>query len=172
MEFLVPVEIETKRLLLRPFQEIDCKSLHNYYSSEAATKYTVGRALSEGETWRTVSAMIGHWYLRGYGPYAIEEKETGDVLGIAGFWYPYDWPGPEIKWALAPEYWGKGFASEAARAVQLTASHHIPQISLISLIHADNVSSIQLALAVGAKFEKEILFRGANCHIYRHSGET
>ena len=142
--------------------------VNNYYSSKIATKYTVGREFTEAETWRSMSAMIGHWTLRGYGPYDIEEKKTGAVLGIAGFWYPTEWPSPEIKWALAPEYWGKSFASEAARAVQLVGSKHMPQISLISLIHSDNVSSINLALAVDAKFEKEILFRNANWHIYRH----
>jgi len=172
MEFSVPVKVETERLVLRQFKESDCKSLHNYYSSTIATKYTVARQFTEAETWRSMSAMIGHWHLRGYGPYAIEEKETGTVLGISGFWYPIEWPSPEIKWALAPEYWGKGFASEAARAVQIVGAQYIPQISLISLIHADNDSSINLALAVGAKFEKEILFRDANWHIYRHPSKT
>ena len=168
MEFRVPKQIETERLLLRQFRDEDWKALHHYYSSAQATKFTVGREFTEGETWRTMCTMIGHWQIRGYGPYAIEEKASGNVLGTAGFWFPNDWPSPEIKWALAPEYWGKGYASEAARAVQKTGLDYLPDVSLISFIHADNQASIQLALAVGAHLEEEVLFRGGNWHIYRH----
>ena len=118
MEIFVPTELETKRLILRQFQEGDWMDLHHYYSDANATKYTTGREFTEGETWRAMSGMIGHWQLRGYGPYAVVEKSSNKVLGPVGFWYPNDWPSPEIKWALAPQFWGKGFANEATRAVQ------------------------------------------------------
>lgn len=172
MTFIVPEHIETQRLLLRQFKESDWQDLHRYYSSPTATEFTVGRAFSEGETWRTLCSMIGHWQLRGYGPYAIEERATGAVIGVSGFWYPNDWPEPEIKWALAPDYWGKGFASEAARAVQRVALQCFPDKPLISFIHGDNKASIQLALAVGAELEQEIEFRGAHWRIYRHPTEV
>ncbi|WP_390591612.1 GNAT family N-acetyltransferase [Simiduia litorea] len=168
MKALVPNNIETERLMLRQFQEKDWQDLHHYFSSAEATRFTVGREFTEGETWRTMCGMIGHWQLRGYGPYAIEEKSSGKVLGTSGFWFPNDWPSPEIKWALAPAYWGKGYASEAAGAIQKVGLDHLPNISLISLIHAENAASIQLALAIGAYFEKAVHFRSANWHIYRH----
>jgi len=112
--------------------------------------------------------MIGHWYLRGYGPYAVEEKASGKVLGTVGFWYPNDWPSPEIKWALAPKHWGRGFASEAARVVQRASRQHIPHISLISFMHSENKASSNLAVAIGAKFEKVLRFRDADWCVYRH----
>ncbi|OPX54177.1 Protein N-acetyltransferase, RimJ/RimL family [Oceanospirillum multiglobuliferum] len=168
MQPLVPDQIETERLMLRQFKEEDWKDLHHYYASAQATKFTVGRAFTEGETWRAMCSMVGHWQIRGYGPYAVEEKSSGTVLGIAGFWYPNDFPSPEIKWALAPAHWGKGYASEAARAVQKVGLQYLPDISLISFINADNSPSIQLALAIGATLEKEVQFRGSNWHIYRH----
>ncbi|MEM8805855.1 MAG: GNAT family N-acetyltransferase [Cyanobacteria bacterium P01_G01_bin.38] len=171
MDFRVPEKLETQRLMLRQFQEADWPDLHEYYSDAVATTYTVGREFSEGETWRTLCSMVGHWYVRGYGPYAVEEKATGKVLGPVGFWYPNDWPSPEIKWALASQHWGKGFASEAARAVQQAGREFMPDISLISFINAENQPSINLALAIGAKLEKTIPFRGGNWHIYRHPSE-
>lgn len=61
MSYLIPEFLETDRLLLRTFQESDWTDLHKYYSDEACTKYTLGRTLTEGETWRTMAAMIGHW---------------------------------------------------------------------------------------------------------------
>ena len=168
MQFLVPKALETERLLLRQFEDDDWHDLHAYYSDAASMKYTIGRELTEGETWRTMSGMIGHWQLRGYGPYAEVEKASNTVLGPVGFWYPNDWPSPEIKWGLAPAYWGKGFASEAARAVQAAGLNHLPEIRLISLIHPDNGPSIRLAKAVGATLERIHDFRGGNWHIYRH----
>ncbi len=167
-EFLVPTTIETDRLLLRQFKDEDWADLHLYYSDADAVKFTMGEALTEGKTWRAMASMIGHWQLRGYGPYALEEKASGKVLGTVGLWYPNDWPEPEIKWGLAPPYWGKGFASEAARAVQTMAKTHLPDINLISFINAKNQASINLALAIKAVLEKEVEFRGSLWHIYRH----
>ena len=170
MDFRVPTDFETERLILRQFQESDWRDLHAYYSDPVASQYTVGHAFTEGETWRIMCSMIGHWQLRGYGPYAVEEKASGKILGPVGLWYPNDWPEPEIKWALAPQYWGKGFASEAARAVQKIAHTHMPDTPLISFINALNKPSIQLALAIGTTLEKEVEFRSGNWHIYRHPG--
>ncbi len=168
MKFLVPEKIETKRLNLRQFINEDWKEIHGYYSDKEATKFTFGHTLSEAESWRAMAGMIGHWQLRGYGPYAMEDKVSQKIIGIAGFWYPNDWPELEIKWALIRQYWGNGYASEAARAIQAAAIKHMPGISLISFIHSDNISSIKLALSINAIFEKQVEFRGGNWHIYRH----
>lgn len=168
MTFLVPSELETERLLLRQFQANDWEQLHEYYSDPVATQYTVGRVFSEGDTWRVMCSMIGHWQIRGYGPYAVVEKSSQKVIGPVGFWYPNDWPSPEIKWALSQAYWGQGYASEAARAIQVAGKRFLPETALISFINADNLPSIQLAKAVGASFEKAVEFRGAVWHIYRH----
>ena len=151
------------------FNGDDWKDLHDYYSDVEAAKYTFGRALTEGETWRTVASMVGHWTIRDYGPYALEEKRSGKVIGISGLWYPIDWPEPEIKWGLSKTFHGKGYASEAARKIKQVASEYLPEVSLISLIHSENEPSIKLALAIGAIFEKEILFRGDNWRVYRHT---
>jgi len=168
MDFIVPIEIDTDRLRLRQFKEADWRELHQHYSDVDATRYTYGKSLTEGETWRTMCGMIGHWHVRGYGPYAVEEKSSNRVLGTVGFWYPNDWPSPEIKWALARPHWGKGFASEATRAVQKTGLEYLPEIELISLIHKENIASIRLAESVGAMLEKEVEFRGTQWNMHRH----
>jgi RimJ/RimL family protein N-acetyltransferase len=169
MDYLTPEFLESHRLLLRPFQENDWKDLHKYYSDEASMKYTNGRALTEGETWRTMAAMIGHWRLRRYGSYALEARASHHVIGVAGLDYPNDWPEPEIKWGLIRDFWGKGYASEAVRAVKQMWVEYLPDLSLISLIHPKNTNSINLAKAVGAYFESDYEFRGDTWSIYRHT---
>ena len=168
MSFLTPDQLETDRLVLRMFKEDDWRDLHQYYSNEECTRYTIGRILTEGESWRAMAAMIGHWQLRQYGSYVLEGKSDHQVLGMVGLDYPNDWPEPEIMWGLRREFWRKGYASEAVREVKRMAAHYLPALSLISLIHPHNANSINLAEAVGATFEKEIRFRGGNWSIFRH----
>jgi len=166
--FMIPQRLETDRLVLRMFVPDDWRALHEYYSDAECMRYTLRRAQSEAGTWRAMAGMAGQWLLRGYGPYAVEEKTTGAVLGAIGLWYPLEWPEPEIKWALARRHWGKGYASEAVRAVQRMAWEYVPDLPLISLIDSRNAASIKLALAVGATLERELEFAGGPFHIYRH----
>ncbi len=99
---------------------------------------------------------------------AVEVKSSGKVAGIVGLWYPVEWPEPEITWHLSRGYLGKGYAREAARAVLKMAAEYIPEISLISIIHTENIDSIKLAAALNAKFERTVKFRGCNWYVYRH----
>jgi len=172
MKYRVPEQLESNRLVLRQFRESDWRELHRYYSDEKATRFTFGRVLTEGDTWRTMCSMIGHWQVRGYGPYAVEDKSSGNVLGTVGFWFPNDWPEPEIKWGLAREYWGNGFAKEAAALVLAAGKEHLPDYILISLIHPDNKPSIGVALAIGARLESTIEYEGEPHGIYRHQSTT
>lgn len=164
----IPEELETDRLVLRMFVEDDWRALHEHFSDAECTRYTFRRALTEAASWRAMASMAGHWLLRGYGPYAVEEKATGTVLGTVGPWYPLEWPEAEIKWALARRHWGRGFASEAVRAVQRMAHAHMPGPPPISLIDSRNEFSIRLAMAVGATLEREMEFAGGPFHVYRH----
>ena len=166
MTYLVPREIETERLLLRQLKDEDWRDMHQLYCDEEVTRFTLGRVLTEGESWRTMASLIGHWQLRGYGPYAAEEKSSGKVVGPIGFWYPNDWPAPEIKYALARDFWGKGYAREAVRAVQKVGARYLPDINLISFIHSDNAASIKLARVLQATFEQTVQFRGASWFAY------
>jgi RimJ/RimL family protein N-acetyltransferase len=168
MKYKIPLEIKTERLILRYFREEDWQDLSVYYSDPECMQYTAGRAQADWEVWRKVATMMGHWQIRGYGPYAMEEKNTGKVLGPVGLWYPLEWPEPEIKWGLAKKYWGQGFAREAAMAVLEMAAEHLPDLQLISLISTGNVNSIKLAESLGASYEKTVPFRDDEALIYRH----
>ena len=155
---------------MRPFADADWRALHAYYGDAEATRFTWGRALTEGEAWRTMCTMIGHGQRRGYGPYAVAARDSDEVLGTVGFWYPNDWPEPEIKWGLARRYWGQGYASEAARAVLAAGHEHLPQTRLVSMVHDDNANSIALALALGATRERSMDYEGEPHGVYRHRG--
>ena len=168
MIYKIPEQITTSRLKLRFFKENDWQDLHEYYSDEKCMRYTVGRALKDWESWRAVATMMGHWQIKGFGPYAMEDLNTGKVIGPVGMWYPLEWPEPEIKWGLARAYWGQGYAKEAADAVRIMAIEHVPEYDMISLISKGNINSIKLAESIGAVFEKTIAFRDGEASVYRH----
>jgi RimJ/RimL family protein N-acetyltransferase len=164
----IPLALESARLLLRMPHEADWRPLHAYYGDADSVRHTMGTPLTEAQTWRTLAGVVGHWAWRGYGPYTLIDKDEGGVLGLAGLWYPSDWPETEIKWALLPSVRGRGYASEAARAVRVMAREHLPGVRLISLIAEGNEPSVRVAQAAGARLEREIDFRGARAAIYRH----
>ena len=169
MNYQIPDRLETERLILRMPRLEDWNDIHEYYSDPECIKYTTRRPLNETESWQKLAALAGHWILRRYGSYVLEEKTLNRVIGIAGLDYPNDWPEPEIQWALTRKYWRKGYASEAARSVKQMAATYLPDISLISLIHPENQNSIKLARSLGAYFERDYYFRDDNWHIYRHT---
>lgn len=58
-EFTIPEHLESERLILRPFVEADWRSMHAHYSHPDCTRYTLGRVLSEGESWRLTATLAG-----------------------------------------------------------------------------------------------------------------
>lgn len=128
------------------------------FADPECVRYTVGMPLPDWETWRKLAGYLGHWQLRGYGPYAVVEKDSGKTLGVVGLWYPGDWPEPEIKWSLMRSAWGQGFASEAAAAVKAMALDELAWTRLISLILPENVNSKAVARRIGGVYEKTIPF--------------
>ena len=165
---VIPDELESVRLRLARPRDEDWQGLHAYYSDAECARYTFTNPLPEAETQRVTGALLKHWLRHGYGPYVLRDKASGKVVGLVGLWFPREWPETEIKWAIIRSHWGKGYASEAARAVQAMLPVHLPQMRPISLIHAENERSIALALALGATLEKQLHFRDAPFHQYRH----
>jgi RimJ/RimL family protein N-acetyltransferase len=163
---LIPSSLETPRLTLRQFQEEDWDALHRIFEDEECVRYTIGAPLERWQTWRTLAGYIGHWQLRGYGPYAVVERSTGTVVGPVGLWYPGEWPEPELKWCLARRFWGRGYATEAAAAVKAMAPRELGWHRLISLILPENERSKAVARRLGGRHERTIPFRGGHGEIF------
>ena len=96
LKFLIPETVETPRLQLRTFTDADWEPLCQMLRDEECVRYTTKTPLTEWQTWRWMAGYLGHWLLRGYGPYAVVEKKSGHMIGPVGLWYPGDWPEPEI----------------------------------------------------------------------------
>jgi RimJ/RimL family protein N-acetyltransferase len=159
--------LDTPRLRLRPFTEQDVEPLHALMQDPDVMRYVGDRRVpTPQETWRAVAAWIGHWALRGYGLWAIEERDSGDVIGRAGLINPLDWPGPEVGYLLGRRWWGRGYATEAAGAAMDWGFATIGFERLLSLIDPANAPSIAVAERLGERLEGEVDLWGHRVLVY------
>ena len=145
--------IETKRLILRkidPARDFDAWA--RLMADAQTVKYIGGQVMDRALAWRQMAAVIGHWEIRGYGFFSVEEKATGQWVGRVGPWNPEGWPEPEIGWTISRDHWGKGYASEAARASLKFAFDVLGWERVIHVILKGNERSIAVAERLGSKF--------------------
>jgi ribosomal-protein-alanine N-acetyltransferase len=142
--------LETERLTLRPFREADVDPFFELSQDPDVMRYVGDRRVPTlQETWRAVAGWLGHWALRGDGQWAIEEREGGRLIGRAGIINPVDWPGPEVGYLLGQEWWGHGYATEAAQAAMDWGFDKRGFEDLLSLIDPANRPSIAVATRLG-----------------------
>jgi RimJ/RimL family protein N-acetyltransferase len=160
--------VDTARLLLRPPQAADAAPLLEIHQDPAVVKYVLFGTTQAGITgaWRSVAMMIGHWHLRGYGQWTVVERESGDVIGRVGLWYPEGWPGLELGWIIRRERWGCGFATEAAEAALVWTWDHVATDHVISIIQPDNHRSIRVAEKIGETPERREVVNGVESVVY------
>ena len=147
------VTLETERLILRMWREADFEAYAELCADPEVMRYLGGKVFDRTEAWRHMASMIGHWYLRGYGIWAVEEKESGSLVGRIGCINPEGWPGFEVGWTLKREFWGKGYATEAARRALEYGFNELDKPHVISLIHPENRASIRVAERLGETLE-------------------
>jgi len=160
------ITLETERLLMRFFRESDFAQYKEICKDEEVMRFLGGKAMTELEAWRHMASILGHWHLRGYGVWAVEEKATGRLLGRIGFMNPTGWPGFELGWTLGRESWGKGYAIEGARRALDYAFTEMDRDHVISLIAPENVRSIKVAERLGEKVEGKTELLGNEVLIY------
>jgi RimJ/RimL family protein N-acetyltransferase len=169
VDALVPLVLETARLVLRQVRIEDLDPFARMMSDPEVRRYLDGRVIDRDEAWREMALWAGHWSLRGYGLWAAEVQETGTFVGRIGLYNPEGWPGLEVGWALAREHWGKGYATEGARAALECAFDLLGAEHVISVIHPDNARSIRVAERLGQSFERRARVRGVDTVIFgRH----
>lgn len=154
--------IETPRLILRGWRADDFERFADMMGDAEVARFLTGdqRPRSRAEAWRDMALLVGHWALRGYGLFAVEEKAGGAFIGRVGAWEPECWVGFELGWGLRREYWGQGYAFEAARAAGDWVFANFKLERIVSLIHASNTPSQKLAERLGMRVSASTLHAG------------
>jgi ribosomal-protein-alanine N-acetyltransferase len=163
--------LETERLLLRPPAPEDAEPLAPMYADPEVMRYLGdGQTLTPEQTERSVQRMIEAWKADGYGLFTTVRKEDDAVIGRVGLivWNPETWQtvranarGPkelEVGYTIGREYWGKGYATEAAAASRDFALEELGARRLIALIIHGNDASENVARKLGMEYERDVRF--------------
>jgi RimJ/RimL family protein N-acetyltransferase len=155
--FVIPI-IRTERLILRAFRPEDLDPFAAMVSDPEVIGLATyqGKVMTRAQAWNWLCLMLGHWHMRGFGIWAVEEAESGELIGRIGLQF-LDWfDDVELVWMLRQSSWGKGFASEGAKAAIQYGFDEKDLPRIAAVINIDNQSSIRLAERVGMIREKEL----------------
>jgi RimJ/RimL family protein N-acetyltransferase len=163
-----PPTLATQRLVLRgAWDERDVAPMTAFYATDPGARY-VGGPLDADLSWRALAGRIGHWQLRGFGLFVIEEKANGAWLGWCGLWQPIVFPEIEMSYALAEAHHDKGYMTEAATAVKRYAFETRKLDTLVSYIVPENAASQRVATRLGARKDGQTTIKATTVDVWRY----
>jgi ribosomal-protein-alanine N-acetyltransferase len=164
----IPVLL-TERLRLRAPQPGDIEPHADFCASPRSKG--VGGPFSRAQAFMRLSAVGGHWLLRGYGRWVIADRNTDAPLGLVGPYFPDGWPEPEIAWSLFAGAEGKGIAFEAATAARRWVYDTLGWTTAVSCVSPDNDRSNALARRMGC-VQEDVYHHpdGFDLLVWRHPG--
>ncbi len=168
---MIPV-LTSDRLILRGWFKSDFDRYAAFWADSDRTRHFISGTQDRSSAWSLFANMMVEWCLNGFGIFALQSKDTDEVVGYAGLWYPADIDEAELAWSLYSGYEGKGFATEAARRIIRWASQGLCLPPLMSFVHPDNTPSIAVAERLGATRENETTLRGSPRFVFRHAPYT
>ena len=163
--------VSTERLILRHFHILDGEAMFRLFGDPEVMRFGDGVQTKEWiESWLR-TCLKRYYQTWGFGPYALVEKDSQDVIGYCGLFYFPDingQPEVEIGYRLARSAWGKGYATEAVSAVRDFAFHTLGIRRLIAIIDPANTASIRVAQKAGMRYEQEVMLEGYTYpdHVY------
>lgn len=148
--------IETDRLILREMTGDDFQSLYGVLSDPEVGKY-YAYPFDEARVRGWINRNMERYRVLGFGLWAVILKETGELIGDCGLTMQliHGQIKPEIGYHIRRDCQGKGYASEAAKAVRDWAFTNTPFNLLHSYMKAANEPSARTAIAYGCHLVDE-----------------
>ena len=158
--------IETERLRLRRPTPDDFDASYAMWSDPRVTEHIGGTPSTRGQAWSRLLAVFGHWAIYPFGSFVVEEVSSGAFVGEVGLSHfkrditpPID-AFPEAGWALSPGMHGRGYATEALRALLSWADATIDAPRIVALITETNMASLRVAAKTGFREFTRTAFNG------------
>ncbi len=151
----IHIQLETKRLILRPMLQTDFDALLLIFTDPNVMAAFDHPPFTNDQMQRWLQRNLDHQHEFGYGLFSVVLKETGDLIGDCGPEQMEDMQAAELGYDFRSDVWSHGYATEASVAVRDYAFDvlHLPQ--LISLIRVDNLASKRVAEKVGMTLAEE-----------------
>jgi [ribosomal protein S5]-alanine N-acetyltransferase len=148
----------TRRLAYRGLDSADVEAVHTIWSDPQVMRYLPGDpSASLADTTERLERHATRFRETGYGLCAVEERGSGDVVGVCGL-FPVEWVGPDVEVAyhFAQAVWNRGYATEAAGA-WIAAAFAEPGLErVVALAFPANSASTRVMEKVGMRFERQV----------------
>jgi ribosomal-protein-alanine N-acetyltransferase len=157
------VTIETARLVLRRLVPADLDDYYRRVFADPDVMRTLPQrvplARAEFDA-RAPRMMIEHWAQHGFGPWAVVDRSDGQLIGHCGLRYWPDTTDVEVLYAIGRAYWGRGLATEGARASLRYGFETLGLDRIIAAAFTDNPASLRVLEKVGLRRERTFEFAG------------
>lgn len=148
----------TDRLNLRDWKESDLGPFYDLNNDEDVIKYlpkALSREESDGMVHRIMTGIIEN----GFGLWAVEDRESNEFIGLVGLSVPRFeasfTPCVEIGWRIARKFWGKGYATEAARKALEIGFKEYNLEEIVSFTVPDNIRSRKVMERIGMSHKSD-----------------
>jgi len=150
---MIRTRLATARLNLRLFTADDVQAMYDLNSDPEVTRYAEAAPVKDLHEAREKleAGPLADYEKYGYGRFAVEYAETGQVIGFCGIKYIPEIDLPEIGYRFMKKYWGRGLCTEAARACVDFARDDLEIGKLVALIMPENTASIRVAEKLGMR---------------------
>jgi RimJ/RimL family protein N-acetyltransferase len=138
--------VSTERLLLRPLEWADREAY-------AAFRFHPAVAASEA----TIARFQSGWSTHGYAPWGV--FCDGRLIGQCGLNFVPEFEATEVLWALHPNAWGKGYATEAARAALELGFETIGLVLIFAITRPENFASQAVMKRLGLVYRRDVVYR-------------
>lgn len=145
------VVLETQRMILRQLSSADVLPMTQILSNPEVMRYSVRGVLSERATAEFIDWSLQSYAHHGFGPWAVVEKASGVLMGFCALNRESvdSVEEVEIGYRLAPQFWGRGLATEIVRAMLAYGFEHLGLRSIIAIVQPANVASVRVIQKVG-----------------------
>ncbi len=142
--------IVTERLRLRPLHRDDLDALTEIYQHPLVARW-IGPHTRD-DVAREIAQHVDHQEARGWSFGAVEDLLTRRLIGDCGL-QPLEHHGPEVElgYDFHPSVWGRGLATEAARAVLRRAFDDMEMDHIVAVVKPDHLSSQRVLEKVGMR---------------------
>ena len=150
-----PAVLQTRRLILRQWQESDFLPYAKLNADQRVMEFMLG-TMTEEETRQSIENIEKHFDAHGFGRWAVQIADSEKFIGFVGisiptYTLPFS-PCVEVAWRVCPDEWGKGYAPEAANEAMRDGFERVGLQEIVSFTTLINLKSRRVMEKLGMQY--------------------
>ena len=159
--------LETRRLILRPFEEGDAEAAFGWFGDPDVMRFTTtGPDSSVEQTKARLAKYQEHQAAHGFSKWIILDRHSGGAIGDSGLIHLEEYGRIDLGYRFAKPFWGKGLATEVAAAWVRAAFDDFHIDRLTAFVHPENAASVRVLKKVGFWTEGQEKIMGMDAVVF------